>query len=290
VKQTIQNGVVGNRSSLDIREQDPGTAPEESQAFPESVEYKSSKVIIYRSVHRNNFRYEVRHHDSGGNVQRATFDNCSKAKKHANALVHQMANGGLDMLVLRGPQRRAYERAVQMLEPHGLELDVFISDSLKAVKLLKGVGDLCGAADFFAKHRPKAQPTISVESAVAEFIESRKIEEVGPLYLRDLRLRLGRFANHFGCPLSLVSRHGIDKYLDSLPVGKRTRYNHRGTVGTLLNCRSMAVRMPMMAITTSSSIKVNAARPRYRLEPREDFHGWTDPQCPFICDGLLELV
>jgi integrase len=114
-------------------------------------------------------------------------------------------------------------------------LDVFVSDSLKPLKLLNGVGDLCEAADFFLKHRPKAQPTISVESTVAEFIESRKIEEVGQIYLRDLRLRLGRFADHFRCPLSLVSRHDIDKYVDSLPVRKRTRYNHRGTIGTLVN-------------------------------------------------------
>ncbi|MCL5098269.1 MAG: hypothetical protein M1608_12230 [Candidatus Omnitrophica bacterium] len=163
--------------------------------FPETVEFKSSKARIYRQRHRGKFRFEVRHHDAEGLMQRATFDDYDAAKKHANALVKQMANGGQDMLVLRGPERRAYKRASQLLDSSGLDLDGLVTDSLAANKLLDGVGTLKDAANYFAKHRPKALPTITVEAVVAEFIESRKLGEAGKLYLRDLRLRLGHFTD-----------------------------------------------------------------------------------------------
>ena len=168
-------------------------------------------------------------------MQRATFDDYDAAKKHANALVKQMGNGGQDMLVLRGPERRAYERANQLLQSSGLDLDGLVTDSLAANKLLDGMGTLKDAANYFAKHRPKALPNITVEAVVAEFIESRKLDEAGKLYLRDLRLRLGHFAKAFRCPISMVSVKDIDRYLARLKVSKRTRYNHRGTIGTLMN-------------------------------------------------------
>jgi hypothetical protein len=203
--------------------------------FPEVVDWKSSKATIYRQRHRGKFRYEVRHHDAEGLMQRATFDDYDAAKKHANALVKQMGNGGQDMLVLRGPERRAYERANQLLQSSGLDLDGLVTDSLAANKLLEDGATLRDAADYYAKHRPKALPAISVEEVVAEFIESRKLEEAGKLYLRDLRLRLGRFAKAFRCPISMVCVRDIDRYLTRLKVSKRTRYNHRGTIGTLMN-------------------------------------------------------
>jgi integrase len=146
-----------------------------------------------------------------------------------------MGNGGQDMLVLRGPERRAYERASQLIQSSGLDLDGLVTDSLAANKLLEDGATLRDAADYYAKHRPKSMPTISVEAVVAEFIESRKLDEAGKLYLRDLRLRLGRFAKAFRCPISMVCVRDIDRYLARLKVSKRTRYNHRGTIGTLMN-------------------------------------------------------
>ena len=39
--------------------------------FPETVEFKSSKAILYRQRHRGKFRFEVRYHDVEGLMQRA---------------------------------------------------------------------------------------------------------------------------------------------------------------------------------------------------------------------------
>jgi len=87
-------------------------------------------------------------------MQRATFDDYDEAKKQANARVKQMGNGGQEMLVLRSPERRAYERASQLLRSSGLDLDGLVTDGLAANKLLDGMGMLKDAANYFVKHRP----------------------------------------------------------------------------------------------------------------------------------------
>jgi hypothetical protein len=85
--------------------------------FPERVQFKSSTAKIYRNRHRQNFRYEVRHHDNNGVLERATFEDYLAAKRHAEAIVRQMARGGLDMVALRGRDRFVYETALERLRP-----------------------------------------------------------------------------------------------------------------------------------------------------------------------------
>lgn len=53
--------------------------------------------------------------------------------------------------------------------------------------------------------------------------------------MRDLKNRLGAFANAFGCPISTMTPLAIDRYLRGIPVSPRTRYNYRNTIGTLMN-------------------------------------------------------
>lgn len=155
------------------------TSTEDLPDFPETVEFKSSRAVIYSFTYRDRRRYEVRHHDADGRQKRASFGGYADAKKHASSVVREMANGGLDMLVLRGAERRAYERAIQLLRPSGQDLDVFVADALKASALLNGDGNVHDAVKYFVTHRPKVLPTISVKAVMEEFIKSRKREEVG---------------------------------------------------------------------------------------------------------------
>jgi len=58
---------------------------------------------------------------------------------------------------------------------------------------------------------------------------------VGQLHLRDLRNRLGRFAEKFNCPICKVSSTAIREYILAQPVGERTRHNLRTTLAMLFN-------------------------------------------------------
>lgn len=102
-------------------------------------------------------------------------------------------------------------------------------------KRLNGSASPLEAADYYVRTRPKVSPSITVQAVVDEFIQSRQQEQVGPLYLRDVRNRLGAFAKAFQCPISLATPLAIDAYLNNIPVGLRTRYNYRATIGTLMN-------------------------------------------------------
>jgi integrase len=58
---------------------------------------------------------------------------------------------------------------------------------------------------------------------------------VGPLHLRDLRNRLGRFAKQFNCPIAKVGSTAIREHILAQPVGERSRHNLRTTLAMLFN-------------------------------------------------------
>ena len=78
--------------------------------FPELVQHKGGVAKIYHAKNRDRLRYEVRYHDPEGLLQRETFDDYDESKKQANAIVKQLAKGGLALLPLRGKERFACER------------------------------------------------------------------------------------------------------------------------------------------------------------------------------------
>jgi integrase len=63
----------------------------------------------------------------------------------------------------------------------------------------------------------------------------QKEGEVGQIYLRDLRVRLHKFAESFKCPIRRVSPAEIRDYLLKGEVSNRTRHNTRTTLTTLFN-------------------------------------------------------
>src|SRR5689334_22438610 len=133
-----------------------------ADGFPEPVQFKSCVATIYRVRNRQANRYEVRYHDADGLRRRDTFLDYELAKKHALAIVRELASGGLDLLTLRGPERRIYERALGLLQPFGLVLDEIAAEAVDLRKRLHGVTSPAEAVDYYLKTRPKIAPNISV--------------------------------------------------------------------------------------------------------------------------------
>ena len=106
-----------------------------TDGFPELVQQKGGLAKIYRAKNRDRYRFEVRYHDPEGLLQRETFDEYTTAKKHANAIVKQLASGGLTFLPLRGKERFIYERALDLLAPTGLALVLPNSSQFKSAFL-----------------------------------------------------------------------------------------------------------------------------------------------------------
>ena len=211
-----------------------------TDGFPELVLQKGSLAKICRAKNRDRCRFEVRYHDPEGLLQRETFDEYTAAKKHANAIVKQLASGGLTFLPLRGKERFIYERALDLLAPTGLALDTAIAQLVEAMTKLKGVSTLCEAAEFSRNHHTKSVSSVAVKQAVDEFMKVKETEGLSHLYLRDLRTRLARFADFFNCPVAAVTTPDLVRFLNEVGGGRRNRRNHLTTIGTLLNhCKMM---------------------------------------------------
>ena len=202
--------------------------------FPIQVEHKGGKVRVYQITNRDADLFTVVYHACGERV-RVSRREFPDAFKLAQEIALDLADGHADAVTLTGPERFAWERAQATLEPTGLSVDEAAKQLAELLRLLNGEGTPQEAANFFLTHRPKVSSRISVRQAVDEFIASRERDEVGLLYLRDLRHRLGKFAKAFTVPISFLSPQAVEHYLENLQMSKRSRYNYRGNVGTFLN-------------------------------------------------------
>jgi hypothetical protein len=181
--------------------------------FPETVEYKSCTATIYYQRHRDVERFEVRYYDVDGSMQRLTFPTYSCAKKFADAAVKEIATNREQFVTLRGRDAFDYQTAVEILGPLGLTISQAVTMMAELERQLDGRGTVQEAVKYFLENRPQRSPDITVRQVVDQLLALKQKEgEVGPIYLRDLRLRLNKFAKAFQCPISKVSPQEIRDY------------------------------------------------------------------------------
>lgn len=216
--------------------------PNSTEAFPEVIEHKGRMAKIYRSKNRDRYRYEVKYRDPDGHWKRDTFDEHQAAQKHANLVVKQLDTASQPSLLLRGKERFIYERALDLLRSTGLPLDLAVAEFVEAKTKLRNVCTLSEAVELSQSLRAKPLSTITVQQAVDEFVKVKESEGLSPLYRRDLRTRLARFADYFKCPLSAVTTPDLVRFLNGLDGSKRHRRNYLTTIGTLMNhCKLMGL-------------------------------------------------
>ena len=203
------------------------------QTFPELVEWKSATATIYRTKNRARIRFEVRHYDLNGEQQRFTFDTYASAKKFASAVVRTLAESRSQFITLRGQEAYEYSRCKELLFGTKLNLLDVVTTVVESDKLLQGRAGVIEAVRAFANTTPLKEPNISVIEAVNRFLGFKKAEsEVGDLYLRDLRIRLRKFAESFQGPLSTITPSELNDYVFKQGNSSRTRKNVRTTINT----------------------------------------------------------
>ena len=205
-------------------------------AFPKTVEYRGCHATIYLQNSRATARYEVRFYDVEGAQQRLTFATAEAAREFAEAAVREIVQNRANFLTLRGASASDYQQAIKLLAPTGLSLREAASLVVESQGLLGGSAGIAEAVRYYVEHRPRKSPDITVRQVVDELLDLKQREgAVGPLHLRDLRNRLGRFAEKFDCPICKVSPPMIREHILSQPVSERTRHNLRTTLAMLFN-------------------------------------------------------
>lgn len=168
-----------------------------------------------------------------------------RARAWAEAIAAKLAAGEMAALELRGDDRRIYLAAKAALNGLEVPLDAAAREYADAKRLAKNT-DLRELARFHQKYaRARLQP-ITVPDLAKKMLATLEQDKRGHYHLRDLEIRLGRFARDFPGQVSEVSTEQIEHWLRNLkslgkgmrcggPLKSRSRNNYRNAIVALFN-------------------------------------------------------
>lgn len=201
--------------------------------FPLVITKGHASVKIYRTQNRGRELFCLSYVAPSGRV-RQNFVDFEEAKREAATKVAQLAQGDIEATKLTGQDRQLYVAAVEAIRPTGISLDIAAREFAEAFKIL-GHDAIIEAARYYRKNIDTDLPDVTVTDAVARFSEAKASEGMSRLYLKDIRVMLGRFAETFRCNLQSVTADDLQDYMKRLGVGPVSRNNHRRLIVALFN-------------------------------------------------------
>jgi Site-specific recombinase XerD len=209
--------------------------------FPIEVKRGSSSVKIYRDRKPEGIYYRVVYYtretqrgEDGkektvSKRHRLNFSDLQEATNEAEAKASWLSRLDGDALRFSGSDRHVYARALDAVRAFDIPLDTVANEYSKARKLLNdarlhGVS-LEDAASFYAKHKGRGITRKAVAQAVHEMIDRKTAKGVSDVYLRDLRYRLGAFAEAFHCDVNSITPDDVAAFFDGLKLSPRSHNN-----------------------------------------------------------------
>jgi integrase len=204
------------------------------KTWPRLVKVGGTVVKVYRYARPDgSFSYQVADYSTGARKLRS-FPTGEAALAEAERLARLLASGEAHAARVGGRELAGYGRAVELLRPTGIALEVAAAHYAEAVKVLGG-DRVLEAARFFASRDPSRLPVKTVAEAVEELLTVKEARGASRRYLGDLRSRLARFADAFHCPLASVTTGDVQRWLDGLKAAPQTVRNFRTVAGTLFS-------------------------------------------------------
>jgi integrase len=210
---------------------------------PETVKVGSVVVKIYSRIKRQQLKdggkvfkyrvYEVEDWTAGPRRLRS-FNDHGAALKEAERIARQLSTGEAIAAGMRGPETASYGRAMELLRPTGLALEVAAASVAKSFEILGG-DYLVDAARFYAARRPDLLTRRTVAEAIDELIETRQARGKSIRTVNDLRSRLGRFAKAFAVDIGTITTADVQHFLDGLKLAPQTVANFRCVLHTLFS-------------------------------------------------------
>ena len=144
---------------------------------------------------------------SSGTRQLRSFGDRGQAIAEAERIASLMARGEAYAANFENKDRASFARAVEILSPLGIPLEVAVADYVELVQMVGGQRQrLPEAVRSHLARAPLSLPNKSVSEAVTELLERKKSVGVSDRYLQDLESRLNRFQASFSMPLSHITR------------------------------------------------------------------------------------
>jgi integrase len=165
------------------------------------------KVREFHNPERPNLRYYISFREAG-KAKRKFFESKEEAKSAAEFKNAEMKRNGVTHAEFPEVLRVMAQEAVDQLQPYG-----------------KNIRD---AVAHYLAHLQASEKSCSAEQLVKELLKAKEADGVGERHLRDLKGRLGVFADHFdGKLIAEITSADIDDWLRSLHVGAQTRNHYR---------------------------------------------------------------
>ena len=176
--------------------------------------------------------WEVADYTSGVRRLRG-FSDHGKAVQDAERIARAISAGNVAGANITANESAAFGRALELLRPTGMPLELAAAHYAQAFKILGGDRIIEAAKDFIRRN-PVARPSRTVAEAAAELVALKTSRKAGPRYLDDLRTRLDTFAKVFvNVQVGNIGRDEIQAWLDGMKSAPRTVKNFRDTVNSL---------------------------------------------------------
>jgi len=203
--------------------------PKQDESWPRKVSVGRESVSVYRrKTPLGNFAFMVANYADG----KRRFDSYSSetlALEAAAALARRLSETDTKAAQMTEEQAVEYVNAARELQPLGVSLTDAVSRFVEAFKI---AGDVVAAAKFYRERHKKITPK-RVADVVAELLTLKQSRGGADRYVRDLRLRLSRFAADFQCNIGSVTTPDLQSWLDGLKLSSQSYANYRRVVHLL---------------------------------------------------------
>jgi integrase len=194
-------------------------------------------VKVYCSKRRKGdavyWQYDVSDYSSGKREFKSFADKAA-AIEEADRIADRLSRREGESLNLTGADRHSYLRALELLKPTGLALELIAAQFAEAFAKLNG-RSLMEAVNFYVKRHPVSLPSRTVKEVFDEMLAAKKNQGLSARYIEDLNNRLVRFVADFGCQISTVTGAMIQEWIQRLDVANRTRNNFKLTIQALVS-------------------------------------------------------
>jgi integrase len=202
---------------------------------PQVVKVGNVAVKIYSRLneiggkHYQNF--EVADYSTGKRRLRSFSDN-GEAMAAAKKIARLMAAGETTAAQIRNPDAASYGRAIELLRPTGISLEIAAGHFAEAFKVLNGDLIVAAAHEFARRHGVGRQKK-TVREVADEMIAIKTGRGAAEHSIGDMKWRLDRVATAFAGYIDTVTTGDVQKWLDGMKGSPRSVLNFRRITGTL---------------------------------------------------------
>lgn len=215
----------------------PTRSVRKGDKFPISIRDGSAEVKIYHTptkVKGKDYDQFTVAYYLGNERVRRRFSDLDQARTEAQAAVVKLANAEHESLKLTPADRAVYVQCLDLVRDLGKPLNLAVAEYADACRRLPAGVSLAAAVDDYVRRRGAVSGDTAVEQLVAEFIAAKAKAGMSERHLKDLRFRLGRFAQAFQCPVGSITTALFERFLDTLGVSARSRVNEITCIGSFI--------------------------------------------------------